>query len=210
MNLLEFFMFGGLPCGLARPPIYTYIYIYCCLNYEHSDEDFNLFFEQLNQLDPYIKFTCEKAGPGRDHGLGPEAIEALPFLDLLVVRHLNNQTGALSYELAIYRKPCHSSAQSTQPLSTKRAVIRSMFLRALRYCSNLFMDKEISKIYSDFTSLGYNKRFIDKAYRSAKQGRTNEIKIKNGEMEHSPRPRQDFTLIVPFHEKTRGLRRLGR
>ena len=185
----------------------------CFIDYEHGDEDFDRFFNKLNQLDPYIKFTCEKSKPGRDYGLGSESVEALPFLDLLVVKFLNIQTGDLTYELDIYRKPCHSSAyihsQSKQPLSTKRAVVRSMFLRALRYCSSVFMDREISRIYADFTRLGYNKRFIDKAHRSAKQGRANEIRIRNGEAEPRSRQRQDFILAVPFHETTKGLRRLG-
>ena len=104
----------------------------CFLIYEHSDEDFNLFFNKLNNMDPYIKFTCEKSMPGEQCGFDRDVMEVLPFLDLAVLRHLNSGDNVLSNKLSIYRKPTHSGAYihslSAQPLSTKRCVIRSLFL----------------------------------------------------------------------------------
>ena len=89
---------------------------------------------------------------------------------------------------------------SNQPNSIKRSVIRNMFLRAYRYCDNLFLEKEENKIYEDFGSLGYNKDFINKAKISAKLGRAKEIRIRSGlEEPREPRPKSDFNIRLPFH-----------
>ena len=139
-------------------------------------------FDLLNSYNPFIKFTYERSRPGVECGYGDEVIEALPFLDLMVTRHYNRTSKTLSNKLAIYRKPCHSGAYihflSCQPMSTKRSVIRSLFLRAFRYCDAVYLDKEIERIYADFTRLGYPRRFIDKAKISAKKGRDHEIAVK--------------------------------
>ena len=186
----------------------------CFVVYEGSDAQFDVFLNKLNRLDDHIKFTCEMSKPGSEYDLGDDVTEAIPFLDLLVTRHLDRHTGMLSNKLAIYRKPCHSSSYihylSAQPVFTKRSVIRSIFLRAYRYCDPLFLDKEIDRIYADFSRLGYHRRFIDKARTSAKDGHTHEVRIKNGDaLPREPRQRQDYTLVVPFHRRTTGLRRLG-
>ena len=56
----------------------------CFVIYEHNDDDFDLFFSKLINMDPYIKFTCEKSKPGEQCGFGREITEVLPFLDLAV------------------------------------------------------------------------------------------------------------------------------
>ena len=172
------------------------------------------FLNKLNRLDDCIKFTCEMSKPGTEYDLGDDVVEAIPFLDLLVTRHLDRQTSTLSNKLAIYRKPCHSSSYvhylSVQPVSMKRSVIRSIFLRAYRYCDPLFLDNELDRIYADFSRLGYNRKFIDKARRSANDGHKHEVRIKNGDaLPRQPHQRQDFTLVVPYHRRTAGHRRLG-
>ena len=179
--------------------------------YEHSDKEFDEFFRLLNSYDPNIKFTCERAQPGWERGYGPEVVETLPFLDVLVIRYLDRQSNTLSNKLSIYRKPSHSGSYmhslSEQPLSTKRSVIRSLFLRAYRYCDTLFLENELEKVYTDFGRLGYNRKFIDKARISAKQGRSNEIKVRAGTVAPKPpRPRQPFHLIVPYNKYTKGLK----
>ena len=183
----------------------------CYLVYEHSDSSFETFLRMLNGFDPFIKFTYEKSKPGTDYDLGPNVVEVLPFLDLMVIRHSDPETNTLSNKLAIYRKPCHSGAYihsvSQQSLSTKRSVIRSMFLRAYRYCDTLFLDKEIQRIYADFSRLGYKRRFIDKARVSAKKGRAHEIMIRNGTAPpRPPRTRREFSLVVPYHRHSRRLK----
>ena len=108
-------------------------------------------------------------------GFSSEIVEALPFLDLMVLRYLDQQSNTLCNKICIYRKPCHSGsyvhAFSSQPTSVKRAVIRGMFLRAFRYCDTIFLEAEEHKIYEDFEKLGYSKSFIAKERLSAKQGR---------------------------------------
>ena len=115
--------------------------------YHGSDEDFKRFFDLLNSWDNYIKFTYEESVTGVEIGLGEDVVEALPFLDLVVTRHLDRGTNTLSNKLAIYRKPCHKGSYihylSCQPVSVKKSVVRSIFLRAFRYCDTVFMNREI-------------------------------------------------------------------
>ena len=101
-------------------------------------------------------------------------------------------------------------------MSTKRSVIRSLFLRAIRYSDAVYLDTEIERIYADFTRLGYPRRFIDKAKISAKKGRDHEIAVRassvSAQTESLPsvpqRTRQPFTLVVPYHRQTRRLKSL--
>ena len=181
--------------------------------YRGSDDDFRDFFVLLNSFDPFIEFTCERSRTGVECGLGDEVVEALPFLDLVVTRHLDRISNTLSNKLAIYRKPCHSGSYihflSCQPIFTKKSVIRSIFLRAFRYCDAVFLDMEIRRIYEDFTRMGYPCGFIDKAKISAKRGRDHEIKVKAKKATPKPpRTKQPYTLVIPYHNKTRTLKSL--
>ena len=170
----------------------------------------SFFFERLNALDPYIKFTCENSKPGVDIGLNSDVLEALPFLDLLVMRHHDQTSNSISNIVSIYRKPCHSNSYrhslSCQPISVKRAVIRNLFLRAFRYCHALFIKEEECKIYEDFGKLGYSKTFINKARMSAKEGRKHEIRIRMGlEQPRPPRERRRYHLSLKYHSDMNGL-----
>ena len=181
--------------------------------YRGSDDDFRDFFVLLNSFDPFIEFTCERSCTGVECGLGDEVVEALPFLDLVVTRYLDRRSNTLSNNLAIYRQPCHSGSYihflSCQPIFTKKSVIRSIFLRAFRYCDAVFLDMEIRRIYEDFTRMGYPRGFIDKAKISAKRGRDHEIKVKAKKATPKPpRTKQPYTLVIPYHNKTRTLKSL--
>ena len=182
----------------------------CFLVYEHSEEKFDEFLEKLNALNPYIKFTCENSKPGVDIGLKSDILEALPFLDFLVMRHLDHTSNSINNIISIYRKPCHSNSYvhslSSQPISVKRAVIRNLFLRAYRYCHALFIEEEECKIYEDFDKLGYSKKFITKARMSAKEGRNREIRIRMGlEQPRLPRERCRYHLSLKYHKAMHGL-----
>ncbi|CAL4186896.1 unnamed protein product, partial [Meganyctiphanes norvegica] len=113
----------------------------CFVVYEHDEHKFQLFLGKLNTLDPYIKFTCERAISGVEAGLPSEVLEALPFLDFKVLRYFDRANSTISNKLCIHRKDCHSGSYihslSNQPTSVKKAVIRNMFLRAYRYCDIL-------------------------------------------------------------------------
>ena len=121
----------------------------------------------------------------------------------MVIWYLDRQSNTLSNKLSIYRKPSHSRSYIhslyQQLVSTKMSVIRSLFLRAYRYCDPQFLDNELEKIYTDFSRLGYNRRFIVKAKISAKKGRYHEIKVRAGIV-------KPFHLVLPYHKKTRGLK----
>ena len=150
------------------------------------------------------------ARPGTEVNLPEEVIEALPFLDLMVMRYRNPETGAISNKLAIFRKACHSGSyvhsQSNVATSIKLSTIRNMFLRAYRYCDNLFLAAEERKIYDDFTKLGYNRKFIEKAKRSDKVGRNREIQIREGlEEPQTARERPHHRLYIPYHRRCNGL-----
>ena len=182
----------------------------CFLIYEHSESDFNELLERLNALNPYIKFTYENSKPGVDIGLNSDVLEALPFLDFLVMRHHDQTSNSVSNIVSIYRKPCHSNSYvhslSSQPISVKRAVIRNLFLRAFRYCHALFIEEEERKIYKDFDKLGYSKNFINKARMSAKEGRNREIRIRMGlEQPRPTRERCRYHLTLKFHSNMHGL-----
>ena len=182
----------------------------CFIVYEHSDDKFQKFMSEINALDPYINFTCEISKPGLDVGLTEEVLEALPYLDLMVMRYLDGSTGAITNKLSIYRKACHSGSYvhslSYVPTSVKLSTVRNMFLRAYRYCDSLFLAAEERKIYDDFARLGYDRKFIDKARCSARKGRNNEIRIREGLDEPKPpRERSRFQLRLRYHSKAYGL-----
>ena len=92
----------------------------CIIVYEHSDRDFDKFLGILNSLDDHIKFTCERSKPGVECGFSGEVVEAIPFLDFMVMRYLDPQSNVLSNKICIYRKPCHKGsyihAYSSQPI----------------------------------------------------------------------------------------------
>ena len=182
----------------------------CFIVYEHEESKFNDFMDKLNSLDPYIIFTCEMAKPGTEVNLPEEVVEALPFLDFMVMRYRDQNTGIISNKLAIYRKACHSGtyvhSQSNVATSIKLSTIRNMFLRAYRYCDKLFLAAEERKIYDDFMKLGYSRKFIEKAKRSAKVGRDREVRIREGlEEPKPPRERLRHRLYLPYHRRSNGL-----
>ena len=182
----------------------------CFVVYEHSDDKFQEFLSNLIFLAPSINFTCEMSKAGSDVGLSEEVLEALPFLDLMVMRYLDSSTGVISNKLSIYRKACHSGSYvhvlSNVPTSVKLSTVRNMFLRAYRYCDSLFLAAEESKIHDDFVKLGYDGRFIGRARRSARKGRDHELRVREGLDEpRARRERPRFKLWIPHHRKTYGL-----
>merc|ERR1712055_27676 len=104
--------------------------------------------------------------------------EHIPFLELNVYR-LNDGNFAFS----IYRKPVHAGnylhSYSYQPLFQKSTVIRSMFLRAYRYCDQQYLREEELRIKTDFLQLGYTEKFIEQCKISAHKGRTKETRMAN-------------------------------
>ena len=119
-----------------------------------------------------------------------------------------------SFAFSIYRKPVHAGnylhAYSYQPLSQKSTVIRSLFLRAYRFCDKQFLKEEEDRIKQNFLDLGYTDKFIEKCRASAYKGRMNEVRKGNllalqelpfASTSITPKEKQEplATLTLPYH-----------
>ena len=89
----------------------------------HIKDQVNKLQENLNSMDPHIKFTIELLGT-----------DGLPFLDTLT-------NPPNSIESTVYRKPTHSDmyldCKSNHPISTKLSVIHTLIHRAKKYVLHL-------------------------------------------------------------------------
>ena len=176
------------------------------------------FLRLLNSIRPSITFTVEmsRTSEDEDHGLPDYVSECLPFLELNVMRRYDG-----SFTFSIYRKPCHTGnyihAFSYQPLYQKQSVIRSLYLRAYRYCHQQFLQAEEQRILQDFIALGYTARFIEECKASAIKGRNSELrKINIHALQELPfavhtqdtAVKQDpvATLTLPYHPTVMKLR----
>ena len=92
----------------------------------------------------------------------------MPFLDVMVSR---DQSG--SPLTKIYRKPTWSGLYthffSFVPLSYKKSLVRTLFHRARRLCSPIFLDDEFSFLTRSLLANGYPKDFIFKYSQSPSQ-----------------------------------------
>ena len=95
---------------------------------------------ELNLVDPQIQFTIEKERQG-----------VLPFLDTEIIRSKNR------LKFKVYRKPTNREDYvdffSGHSERVKRGIVLGFFLRALRICSQEFLDDEIQHIISSFLKL---------------------------------------------------------
>lgn len=114
----------------------------------------DVFLGQINNLVPSIKFTVECEVDG-----------SLPFLDLLIHRNDRN----LSF--SIYRKPTNILSYihkfSYHLDRTKLSVFSSMFLRALRICTDQFLNTELNFIRDLARKHQYCDKFIQRAEKQA-------------------------------------------
>ena len=119
------------------------------------NENLDSFLFRLNNLVPSIKFTLER-----------EIESKIPFLDVLIYR-----TGH-TFKYSVYRKPTNVESYihfySSHPISVKKSVFSSMFLRALRICSPEFIDEEIDHIFDIGKNLKYPEYVIQTAFKQAR------------------------------------------
>ena len=118
--------------------------------------DFDHFFNLLNNRVPSIKFKVEWEKDNR-----------IPFLDVLIIR---SPTG---YKFAVYRKPTFSISYihffSYHDYSIKVSLASNLFLRALRICSNEYLESEFDTIKHHLKSIKYPDHTIEKAKYKANQ-----------------------------------------
>ena len=118
--------------------------------------NFDIFYNNLNNLHPTIKFKYEW-----------ENNDELPFLDVTVHKNYGNPL------FSVFRKPTNSCSYihsfSLHSKNVKKSVISSMFLRAYRLCSPQYLDNEIDTIKTTFLNLRYDMTFIEHAHKKARK-----------------------------------------
>ena len=125
-----------------------------------------IFFNLLNNRVPSIKFKVEWEKDNR-----------IPFLAELIIR---SPTG---YKFTVYRKPTFSISYihffSYHDNSVKVSLASNLFLRALRICSNEYLDSEFGTIKQHLKSIKYPDHTIEKAiYKATKFSFVLPVKIK--------------------------------
>ena len=130
----------------------------CCLAYYRFVDDTFAVCEDsdhvrrlhtiLNSMHPSLKFTLEL-----------EKDDSLPFLDVLVLRDNGVKT-------KIYRKLTWSGIylhfDSFVPVSYKAGLVRTLFDRARKICSEEFIQSEFNFLKDTLKKNGYPSAFIDK------------------------------------------------
>jgi hypothetical protein len=104
--------------------------------------DIQIILNKINKWDENIKFTYEI-----------ETNDKLPFLDILIMRHMNN------LKFKVFRKPTNSNIfinwMSGHSYKVKGSALISSFLRALRICSPEYIEEENNNILKIYKKLGY-------------------------------------------------------
>ena len=131
------------------------------LQWPYSYEEFKTFLMHLNMKEDLINLQCEWETTDPTH----PGCATMPFLDLLIHR----SPEGLSF--SIYRKPTatdlYTHYYSAHSLPTKKGVIISLFLRALRLCDDTFLPSEIQHVHSAFLKLKYPEWIIKQALSTA-------------------------------------------
>ena len=124
--------------------------------WSHGHSSFDIFVEHLNNQHPNIKFTV-------DHSLNDS--QSVSFLDLSISVCEN----IVDWEL--YIKPSHSGVHlsylSSVPLSTKRAVARNQFSRAMAASTDTGRDNGKRKIQQLLKANDYPPEEIKRAEKAA-------------------------------------------
>ena len=104
--------------------------------------DLNEKLNEINSVDPKIQFTMENENQG-----------TIPFLDTEIVRSGNQ------VKFKVYRKPTNREDYvhfySGHSERVKRGVVLGFFLRALRICSDDYVDDEVQHVITSFMKLKY-------------------------------------------------------
>ena len=137
-----------------------------------------------------IQFTLEN----EEHG-------TLPFLDVLIIKCGND----VKYK--VHRKKTNQedyihflSAHSDR---IKSGVVIGFFLRAIRICSEEYLDEEVKHIFEIFMKLMYPKAFLIRCLQKAKKIRCSS-KSSNSVRNRSPQK----VLVVPSNSKTSHISKL--
>ena len=156
----------------------------------HGHANLLNFIGYLNSVHPTIKFTLEDSYTSGQ----------VTFLDTLVKVDRQNFT----YSTELYIEPNRSGIiihqTSSHPMATKKAVIRSEFLRAMRVSSNAAASsRSCQKIQELFEANGYSKQLVRRLHREVTQPYRGDARV------HRQRPEQricdkslDGYLTLPY------------
>ena len=188
--IMEFIEVDLMNLFPATPAFYKRYVDDTCGIWQHSMDDFNAFFNGMNELLPSIKFTVEWEGINPTSGY-----PCLAFLDVMIHRTSNGP------KYAVYRKPTHTHSYinyfSAHAPSQKRGSVFGQALRAFRVCSPEFLKQELDVIYSAFNSLGYP-TFVIRGIIS--EARTKFLSTDS--VGRSTTPDTGFTTLrFPFHDE---------
>ena len=141
---LEFLESGPFKYIISNTPHY---FRYIDDIYPH-DLNLHSITDKLNNVEPSLKFTYEL-----------EYNYTLPFLDILLIKNINN------LEFKVYRKPTckndHIHFYSHHNNNTKSGIIIGFYLRALRIWSSKYLNDEFIHIENSFLNPQYPKSFIN-------------------------------------------------
>ena len=145
----------------------------------HRPEALDDYFQFLNGFHPALRFSIDRSDRSPKH--------QMPFLDTLLTV---DPSGKFMTEL--YIKPMAAPIiihyTSAHPIQTKRSVIHSQTIRAVRLGSNReAQDRGIRKIRNLFLSNGYPEKFIINTQRKARH-----------QKQHSPRQQQTTYITLPY------------
>ena len=150
----------------------------------HGREELTKFIEHLNSIHSTIKFTLEDTN----------ASGKVPFLDTLIKVDQN-----FKYSTELFIKPNHSGIiihkMSSHPMTTKKAVIRSEFHRAMRVSSDdAASSRSCEKIQKLFEENGYRKQLVRRLYREVAQSQR---QVTNERQRHQQREFDGY-LTLPY------------
>ena len=124
-----------------------------------AKEQSSKFFEELNDLHPALKFSCEQE---KDH--------KLPFLEVNVHKRSPEDEGRTSFETSIYRKPTFTGLYTRWDSFTARRykinLIKCLANRAVRICSTNYLPAELQQLKQIFSSNGYPRRLVENTLNS--------------------------------------------
>ena len=166
-----------LPDYTGIKPVFWKRYVDDIISLVPPDFDLNKYMHFINNLYPSLQFTFEWEMNGQ-----------IPFLDV----NIFNLGRELKF--SVYRKFSDFSAYmhffSYTSVNIKISVAVSLFLRALRVCSEEYLMNETNLIRSSLSKLAYPERILDLALRKAR--RTHFQTIKN------ERIKCKRMLVVPY------------
>ena len=154
-----------------------------------EETDLSVKLQELNHVHSSIQFTLEE-----------EINKTLNFLDVTIIR------GDDEAKFKVFPKPTNKedyvhfySAHSSR---IKSGIVIGFFLRALRICSQEYLDEKMDHVFKVFRSLKYPKSFLIKCQNKARK--IMRKKAQGQEKENKP-ARNDRFIILPRSEHLRSI-----